>query len=220
MARKEDKHKAILLRKKGYSYSQIKAEIGVSKSTLSGWLKDMPLSEKRLRKLRDTSEIRIEKTRETKRRRKELRRQKVYEQVAHDIASSGDIDFVAGFYLYWGEGTKTAEYSVSLTNSDPAVVRCFVEWLERLGVERKQLKVKLHLYVDQDESEQIRFWSNVCGVSVNNFYKTYRKQSLASRKTYKGMFSHGTCVVIYNNRDTYEYVLAGVQYLRNRLSSE
>jgi hypothetical protein len=36
MARREDKEEAIRLRQKGYSYSQIKGKIGVSKSTLNG----------------------------------------------------------------------------------------------------------------------------------------------------------------------------------------
>lgn len=46
MVRSKNKLKAITLRKKGMSYSQIKTEIGISKSTLSGWLSDMPLSKK------------------------------------------------------------------------------------------------------------------------------------------------------------------------------
>ena len=38
MARKKDKQKALTMRKKGMSYSQIKEKLGISKSTLSGWL--------------------------------------------------------------------------------------------------------------------------------------------------------------------------------------
>lgn len=45
-----EKQKAINLRKKGYSYSQIKEELGTSKSTLSAWLCDMPLSKERIKK--------------------------------------------------------------------------------------------------------------------------------------------------------------------------
>lgn len=215
MARRADKEKAITLRKKGYSYSQIKDEIGVSKSTLSGWLRDMPLSESRLRALRDHSQIRIEKTRETKRKKKEARRKQVYEKVARDIKRSKNPNFIAGFYLYWGEGTKTAEYTVSLTNSDPSMVRCFVLWLRLLGVKRKNMKIKLHIYADQDESALKKFWSKSTGIPILNFYKSYRKDSRSDRKTYKGMFPYGTCVVFYHNRDVYEYVLEGIRYLRD-----
>ena len=73
MARIKDKSKAIELRKKGMSYSQIKAELGISKSTLSGWLSDMPLSEKRIKELRDFSPMRIERCRNTKMKKRQDR---------------------------------------------------------------------------------------------------------------------------------------------------
>ncbi len=73
MARKEDKQKALIMRKKGMSYSQIKEKLGVSKSTLSGWLYNMPLSEQRIRELQADSPIRIEKYRNTMRAKRETR---------------------------------------------------------------------------------------------------------------------------------------------------
>lgn len=216
MARTKDREKAIALREKGMSYSQIKAELGISKSTLSGWLRDMPLSPERIRELRDTSQSRIEKTRETKLRKKLARRAEVYKRVARDIEKSKDLNFIAGFYLYWGEGTKTAEYTVSFTNSDQSMIRCFIEWTALLGIPREKIKIKLHMYADQEEKELKNFWSTITEIPTANFYKTYKKQTLAGRKTYKGMFPHGTCVVIYSNRDMYEYVLEGVRYLRDK----
>jgi len=73
MARFKDREKAIILRKQGMSYSQIKKILKVGKSTLSTWLKDYPLSKQRIRELRDWSEQRIERCRETKRKKKEKR---------------------------------------------------------------------------------------------------------------------------------------------------
>ena len=216
MSRTKDRARAIALRQKGMSYSQIKKELGISKSTLSGWLKDMPLSKERIKELRANSPRRIERFRETMRKKKKARRADVYRKVSRDIANSKNVDFITGFYLYWGEGTKTAEYTVSLTNSDPAIVKCFVEWMGILGIQPQKMKIKLHLYTDQNEVKLKKFWSAVTGVPLKNFYKTYRKNSRSDEKTYKGMFSHGTCVVIYSNRDVYEYVLEGVAYLRNK----
>lgn len=218
MARTKDKEKVIALRKQGMSYSQIKKQTGVSKSTLSNWLHDMPLTSERIKELRDFSEVRIEKTREAKRKKKESRRKEVFDDVSKHIKNSRDPFFVAGFYLYWGEGTKTAEYSVSFTNSDPSMVRCFVKWLKLLDINEEKLKAKLHLYSDQDEHELTKFWSNVSGIPTTRFNKTYRKKSMSHRKTYKGMFPYGTCVVMYHNRDIYEYVLEGIKYLRKKHS--
>ena len=140
----------------------------------------------------------------------------MHKEVSRDIETSQNVNFVTGFYLYWGEGTKTAEYTISLTNSDPSMVRCFVEWVELLGIRRRDLKLKLHIYSDQKEEKLKDFWSEVTGVSKENFYKTYRKETRSDRKTNKGMFPHGTCVIVYSNRDVYEYVLEGIRYLRNK----
>ena len=71
MARLVEREKALALRKQEMSYSQIKEILSVSKSTLSGWLKDFPLSKKRINALRGKNEKRIERYRETRRKTKE-----------------------------------------------------------------------------------------------------------------------------------------------------
>lgn len=214
-----EKEKARNLRIQGHSYSMIKTELGISKSTLSGWLKDLPLSDKRISELQSNSEIRIEKNRITKQNKKDARRKLVYEKVAYDIENSKDPEFVAGFYLYWGEGTKTAEYTVALTNTDPAIIKCFVTWLRKFGITSENLKIKLHIYTDQNEKDLKKFWSEVTGIPVINYYKSYSKPSSLKSRTYKGMFSFGTCSVMYHERNTYEYILEGIRYLRNKYSS-
>ena len=49
------------MRLEGHSYSSIQKKIGVSKSTLSSWLREIPLSDTRLRELRDFNPVRIER---------------------------------------------------------------------------------------------------------------------------------------------------------------
>lgn len=216
MAKRPEKEKAITLRKQGCSYSQIKQRVNVSKGTLSVWLRDMPLSQSRINELRASSPQRIERFRNTMAKKKSQRRERVYKKVAYDIENCTIPEFLAGFYLYWGEGTKTAEYTISFTNSDPAMVRCFLEWMSLLDGSCDKYKIKLHLYRDQDEDQLKIFWSRVTGIPLEHFYKTYIKNSFSYRKTYKGMFSHGTCVVVYHDRDTYEYIMAGIEYLRSK----
>jgi transposase len=65
------KYKAIKMRQGGMSYTQIKNVVNVSKGTLSVWLKDYPLSDERLKELRDNSPIRIEKYRNTRLKQRE-----------------------------------------------------------------------------------------------------------------------------------------------------
>ena len=54
-----------------HAHAQIKSIVGVSKSTLSHWLRDYPLSQRRMRELRDLNPKRIKSYRETRKRRRE-----------------------------------------------------------------------------------------------------------------------------------------------------
>lgn len=104
MALRELREKVLEMRKRGMSYSQIRAEVRVSKSTLSHWLKDIPLSEERIRELRDFSAIRIEKCRNAKAEKKQSRLDAVYEKVSSNIGKLTDREiFLCGIFLYWGE---------------------------------------------------------------------------------------------------------------------
>jgi len=214
MARKIDKQKALELRDKGFSYSQIKEKIGVSKSTLSGWLHDKPLSEKRIRELRDFSAQRIEKYSNTMRLKRELRLDTVYKKVSKDIGKLSKRDlFLAGLFLYWGEGTKMKKGSVELTNTNPAMLKLFISWLELLGIKRKNLRVKLHLYSDMNIKESITFWSKELKIPLSQFRKSYIKENSSKTITYKNGFGKGTCCVILDNMDLWEYVTMGLKYI-------
>jgi hypothetical protein len=205
---------AIKLREKGASYSQIKDELNVSKSTLSLWLRDMPLSKERIKELRDNNSVRIEKSRQTKLLKKQNRREDVYARIKIDFKNNNKKLFKEGFYLYWGEGTKTAEYTVALTSSDLSIIKCFIKWMKVLGVAKENLRIKLHIYSDQSETELKSYWSGETGLTKSQFYKTYQKATSRSDQTYRGTFGRGTCTVFYHDRDTYEYVMAGIRYLR------
>jgi hypothetical protein len=55
----KNRGKAIGLRQLGKTYSEIKAQLRIPKSTLSGWLKDYPLTDKELSKLNKHGKIRL-----------------------------------------------------------------------------------------------------------------------------------------------------------------
>ncbi|MFA5791763.1 MAG: helix-turn-helix domain-containing protein [Candidatus Paceibacterota bacterium] len=214
MARKKDKQKAIAMRKEGMSYSQIKEKLRVSKSTLSGWLYNMPLSEKRIRELRADSPVRIERYRNTMRVKKEARLKEVYRKISKDIGGFSKRDlFIAGLFLYWGEGTKAQNSSVILTNTNPAMLKFFIQWLGLFGIKRKNLKVKLHLYSDMNIKQSLDFWSKELRIPISQFRKPYVKKTQLKSITYKNGFGKGTCCVMFDNRDLWEYIIMGMKYI-------
>lgn len=195
MARKLDREKALEMRKREMSYSQIKKALGVNKSTLSYWLKDYPLSEKRIRELRD-SDLKIEKYRETVRKKREARLDVFYneEKVKLFPVNKRDL-YLAGLFLYWGEGAKNvARGKLTVSNTDPAVIKFFMYWLENsLGVPKGKMRIQLHLYSDMDIDKEISFWAETLRVDRGQFTRPYIKESLSSKINHKGGFGHGTC---------------------------
>lgn len=200
MARFKDREKALILRKQGMSYSQIKKILKVSKSTLSLWLRNYPLSKERIRELQKSEAV-IERIRNTKRQRREKRLKEIYETQRKTILPLNNRElFVAGLFLYWGEGTKCRRDGLSISNSDPSVIKFFIRWLSKsLDVPKKRMRVGLHLYKDMDINKEMDFWSRTLKIPLSQFIRPYIKKTSSNRINHKGGFGHGTCNVRINS---------------------
>lgn len=218
MASKKDKAKAIKMRLDGKTYSEIKAKLGLSKSTLSDWLHKYPLSQERMKEVRDCNPRRIENFRKTMRKKREVEITSAYINSSNHVGNITKREvLIAGYFLYWAEGVKTTKTSISLANTDPAMVRFFIEWLVALGVPKSKLRVRLHLYDDMDIEKEISFWIKEVGVPKSQFRKSYIKHSkLANVKYAKGGFGHGTCNIIFGSREFADKVFMSIRYIRNK----
>ena len=215
MARLKDRLKARTLRSQGKSYSEIKDLLGISKSTLSGWLQDMPLSSERIHELRALSPRRIERFRNTMRTKREHRMAESYTNAAKDIGKRSKRDlFIAGLYLYWGEGTKSAPGRVSIANTDPDVLKAFMDWLLLMEVPRNRIRIRLHLYRDMDPDQEMMFWSRYLKLPFSQFRKPQIKVSSRVEQTYKGSYGHGTCDLYFDNVILWRYITMALKYLR------
>lgn len=213
---REEKSEAIRMRKEGASYSQIRQKVSVSKSTLSLWLRGLPLSNERINQLRSHSAVRIERYRETRRKTRESRWATVRECFAKEFPRFTDRELlIAGLFLYWGEGGKTKLTTTTVSNTDPAMLVFFIRWLALLQVPKDRLRVHVHLYADMDVKKELEYWSKELDLPQSSFRKPYIKQSNRTDLTYPQKFTHGTCNVIFENRDVSEYVLQALEHIRS-----
>lgn len=222
MARFKDHEKALILRQQGKSYSQIKTILAVSKSTLSYWLREYPLSKERIRELRDWNEQRIEKYRETMRIKKEVRLRAVYiDQRRILLPLTRRELFIAGLFLYWGEGSKSRESDISVSNTDPTVIKFFVRWLTDIwGISKKELRVQLQLYSDMNLDREINYWAASLKLLKSQFNKPYVKRTSQYRINHKGAFGHGTCNVKYGSARLKEKILMSIKALADEYSGQ
>lgn len=218
MARLKDREKALALRKQGMSYSQIKKILKVSKSTLSFWLRNYPLSKQRIRELRDWNEQRIERFRETMRKKREKRLEAIYKTQKKLILPLNKRElFFAGLFLYWGEGAKSRLDSLCISNSDPSVIKFFIYWLNKtLSIPKKKMRVYLHLYNDMDIDREFRYWSKVLKIPLTQFSRPYVKKTSSDRINHKGSFGHGTCNLRINSVPLAEKVFMSLKAISDR----
>lgn len=224
MSRIHERQKAIELRKQGKTYSEIKAELGISKSTLSEWLSKFPLDEKQLLLLQKTKinkrYIAIEKNRITKRKKRDTRLHTVYQQEKKrwGTLSLRELE-LAGLFLYWGEGGKSLKGAVSLNNTDPKVIRFTLYWLTHaLHFPREKVRVLIHLYADMDIDQEKQFWSNELQIPLTQFSKPYIKRSTRINMNHKG-FGHGTCSLVVCDVRIKERIIMGIEAIADFHSS-
>ncbi len=194
------RQKAVDLRlTKQLSYSEIKKRLGVSKSTLSYWLQEYPLTAEKILELRrkgwQKGEASREKYRLTMRKKQETDDNHVYQKCATFFRENitADMLYVAGLMLYWGEGDKRNKYRIVVANSDPHLLKFFVSWaIKFLKVDAKDFRVQLHLYANMAIPEEEKFWRSQLRLPMSQFYKTQVRKVGKNTYSYKGSLRHGT----------------------------
>lgn len=168
--------KAIALRKKGLSYGEILKHLDVSKSTLSLWLKSVPLSPQHKERLY-TKQIQIlsrgsQSQKERRKREIEVIVDLAKKEISHPLSEQSLKLF--GTAIYWGEGSKGNRFQI--TNSDPRLILFMINWIEKvLGIKPSSLKSYLNIYPQQDDKDLKRFWSDLTKIPIKNFGKSHVK---------------------------------------------
>jgi len=196
----ELRQKAIDLRiEQELSYSEIKKRLKVSKSTLSYWLKDYPLTGGKILELRragwSKGEASREKYRATMRQKKVIANEKEYFAQKKFLSKiSDDAYFVSGLMLYLAEGAKKKDGGIVLANTDSRVIKFFIKWMEKfLTIPVSTMRIQLHLYEDMELEKEKEFWRKTLGLKNNQIYKLSVRKLKQSSFSYSESYRHGTC---------------------------
>lgn len=190
MSKLEEKQKAIKLRKRGYSYSEVLKQVAVAKSTLSLWLRSVGLSKQqkqRLTKKKLESALRGAKK---KREQKIVLINKIHQEAEKDIRKITKKElWLMGIMLYWAEGSKEKEYhpgsGIKFTNSDYSMVKIFLKWLiDIIGVEKKRIGFEIYIHENCKHrlNNVINFWSKKLLFPQKCFSKVYFKKNKINTK--------------------------------------
>lgn len=203
--------RALFLRKKkGYSYNEIREEIPVSKSTLSGWLHGIELSEKHKKRIRQKQEERwawnfdLAEWNRSK-RQKEIAAIRVKAKQEIGQLSEREL-FIAGIMLYWAEGNK-ASTMTGVSNADPAFMTLMMHWFRKcISISEDRFRASIHYHIGQDYKKIEHFWSEITGIPLIQFRKPFCKPpGTGHRKHY---LQWGVCrVYISSSADLLHQIL-------------
>lgn len=191
----KEKLKAIELRKEGVSILEIANLLGVSKASVSIWVRNVSLSKEHQNSLnmRNINKELIEQRRGTRLRNEENKRQQIIEQAEDEIVALDLQDLkIAGVMLYLAEGGKTQRGLVRFSNSNPQVIKLMMNFLIQIcEVPLDKFKGHIHTHSKQQVEASEKYWSDVTGISQKSFFKTYIKPSISS-KNLKSNLPYGT----------------------------
>ena len=197
MAKQIQKERAIVLRKQGTSIKDIAKKLSVSSSTVSVWCRDIPLSERAINVIaKNGNEKAITALMMYSEKKRTLRKENELESASIGAKKTGTLSkrdiYCIGLGLYWGEGYKRGSQEFGFTNSDAAMVKFYIKWLEIT------FSVKLHdliLRVSVNDSHKqradliVKYWSRTLSVPESQFTKTSLIKTRA-KKVYQNYHEH------------------------------
>lgn len=186
------KEKAVKLRTKGYSLSEISGILKIYKSTASIWLSNISLSataQKRLKKRHILGQYKSMKTARQKRKLLKESFDKIAINSLRQLRLNKELYKLLCSFLFWTEGGKSTDSYVFFTNSDPKMVATFVKLLRgSYELDERKFRAMVHVHEYHDEEEVKRFWSKIINIPFSQFSKSYRKSNTGKRirKGYMG----------------------------------
>lgn len=199
-----EKEQAIILRQKyGMSIGKIAYKLGVSKSSVSVWVRDIMLTNKQKQKLRESNPIFNKSLNDSQnkiRKARQIRKMYQLEGKAKfdELVGQKKNLAIALCMLYWGEGSKS-KTKCALSNSDVNLLKFFKRGLiEIFAVPTDKITIRINCHTDIHSLKEIEnFWLHQLELPKTCLRKsTVNNYSKSSQKKRKGKLEWGVCLIV------------------------
>ncbi len=212
------KDRAINLRKKGYSLSEISDLVDISKNTAYHWVKDIRLTKNQRARLKRkeiecgrrglAKALKINRDRIVKWQEGLRHRTEKFKTI---LNKKSDIAKLLCGVLYLCEGAKyPSSRQLIFGSTDSKTIRTFLCLLRNnFNIDEGKFRCRIMHRYDQNGKTLSKYWSNLTKIPLSQFYRSYKdkrtKGKITKKKDYKGI-----CAVQYNSTDLqYELLLIG-----------
>jgi transcriptional regulator with XRE-family HTH domain len=204
-----------LRKTEGQSIKEIAQILGVSVSSVSCWVRDVALSDDQVAALvARNPALNGRLTGVTIRAAQARALRETYQEEGRVLARLADPMHQAGCMLYWAEGSRSRN-AVAFTNSDPAMVDFFVQFLRRCyQLPDEAFRVACNLFADHvdDRTRIEQFWLDTLQLprsclrkSIVNVYSRH------SQRKRRNVLPYGTCRVCVHRTAVVQSIYGSIQ---------
>jgi transcriptional regulator with XRE-family HTH domain len=198
-----------LRREHGVSVKRLARMLGVSKSSVSLWVRDIELSPEQTAALRAAAVGggAYHRAAGLARRRAAQTQGRAFARLCH-------ANHVAGCMLYWAEGSRS-RHVVEFVNSDPQMLRFFVAFLRRwFPACETKIRISCNLFTDHAERQRDveDFWLTSLGLPRAALRKTVvNRYSKYSQKKRQNRLPYGTCKLTVSDTSIAQHLYGAIQ---------
>jgi hypothetical protein len=191
----QEKEQCRKLRRQGFSLNDIVKKVGVAKSSVSVWVRDINLTNEQKEKLQLRDKAYTNHSENFRNKRRE------YQKEGRKKAQNSDPLYAFGCALFWGEGNKCKNY-VRITNSDETLLSFFVKFLKKyFDVSFEDFSISVQYYEDNGLTlkEINQYWCNILNLPRGCVKKATLKSKYYSNA--KVRHPYGICSVSIGNTE-------------------
>lgn len=185
--RAKERKKARELRTQGFSLREIAEKIKCPKSSISEWVRDIPLTDEQIERLelkQDRARAKAANHPNSPKNVWATIRKNLYDSALQEVPGSCSKETlkVLGSALYWAEGYKVSINMINFSNSDPYMIALMMRFFKEICKVRKdKFRGMVHIHPHLDNLRATNFWSKISGIPVSQFHKTHFGVSKASK---------------------------------------
>lgn len=214
----QERNEARRLRaEEGRSVKEIAGILGVSRSSVSLWVRDVPLTPGQIEALRQRDpRFNAAANGSAANRARARERRLAYQAVGRRQGRNADLIYGMGCMLFWAEGSRDRGVA-AFTNSDPEMARFFIRFLRRgFDVPAEKVRVSCHLFADHLAGQRAieQFWLDTLELPRTCLRKTVvNRYSKYSQKKRKNMLPYGTCRITVCDTQLVQTIYGSIQEL-------
>lgn len=210
----QERAQAIQMRSQGASIREIADRLVVSKSSVSCWVAHVKLTKQQTKNLQGR---RLSGTHAGRAAAMIVNKQR-YQKIRMDARlhgyneANGDPLHVAGCMLYWAEGSKSMN-TATMSNTDPILLKKFVEFLIYLGVsvDRIGVSCRVHNTPGNASPAQCRkFWASSLGIKMSSV-KVFHARDDRGPSSRKCRYPHGVGRVFVYDVSIIQRIYGGIE---------